>query len=442
MTVRASWREVTVHPREVRGSDWAPSYAPKDRSFLLLNDLAAGSSVLVRSESPQALDKVTTTWLADLGPTRPHPLGPHDSVDGYGVFTFPYGPVSMGVPEAGRFDVRTYGERVLGLTPYGGFKSRRITESVVGLTVNDAALRIERMAGPVSASHVSAFLGAAESATGLEVPFLEMWVRALAQELQRVYNHIRQIARVAEAASQNVGLAQLQALAEQILRLQGDLFGHRWLFGALLPGGPARRLDRGDRRRATEQLARQVAEFEELWALLLESRTFIDRIQTTCAVPRDHAVRWGAVGPTLRASGVAWDDRLRAPVAPYGDLFVPLHLEKEGDALARILVRAEEVRGSFLLLEQLLNRWPSAGDAPVPAAPAVAEGRGLARVEAPSGDLVYDVRIAEGRLVELGFRSPSQANWPIFASGLRDGVFTDFHFAFESFGLLFAETDG
>ena len=438
---RPSWRVEPTPPELGEATGRALAYIPDDGRFALYNDYGEGVSVL--TPAPPGADAAgpAALWRTH-GPPQPRALAPTAEVDGYGIFTFPYGPVSMGVPEAGRFDVRTYGERVLNLVPVGGFKSRRIRDAVVGRPVVDAALLIERMAGNFSASHVSAFLEAAESAEAKELPTLEGWVRGLAQELQRIYNHLHVIARVAEAASQNVGLAQTHALAEELLRVQGAVFGHRWLFGALLPGGPARRLEVADRRRLSERLGQLAEEFEELWLLFLESRTFVDRIQSTCPVNRSEAIRWGAVGPTLRASGVAWDDRLRIPVAPYNDLFVPVPHEPGGDALARVATRAEEVRASFLILEQILDRWTTAGGGSEPAAPSVVPGRGIGRVEAPSGDLVYDVRVTAGKVDALQLRSPSQANWPVFAAGMQDAVFTDFHFAFESFGFAFAETDG
>lgn len=437
---RPPWREASPDAVGERPEERAPAYAAPDGSFVLWNDLEEGVSVLVRGPVGPERAGVVAPWMRSA--PGPHPLATPDAVDGYGVFTFPYGPVSMGVPDAGRFDLRTYGERILEATPVGGFKSRRVLSSIVGQRPEDAALRIERIAGPFSAAHAAAFLAAVESARGQPVPISELRVRAVAQELQRLHNHARQIARVAEAASQNVGHAQMAALAEEMLRLSARLFGHRWLFGALLPSGPPRRLDPADRKEAGERLRRFARAFDELWTLFLGSRTFLDRIQTTGTVRRADAVRYGAVGPTLRAAGVPWDDRLRAPTPPYDDLFLSLPQETEGDGLARLLVRAGEVHSSLLLLEQLFDRWDQWRTEEVAPAPAVADGRGLARTEAPSGDLVYDVRLDGGRLGSVGLRSPSHANWPLLALGLRNAAFTDFHFAFETFGLSFAETDG
>ncbi len=423
------------------GSEGSLAYSPEDGSFALFNDYANGRAVLRRGAEASVPAEPRSTWHRPRDPAAARPAGPIESVEGYGIFTFPYGPVSMGVPESGKFEVRTYGERILSLVPVAGYKSRQILTSIVGRPVPDAALRIERLAGNFSAAHASAFLAAAESATGLEVAREELWIRALAQELQRLYNHVHVLARLAEAASQNVGSAQSHALAEEILRLQGSVFGHRWLFGALLPGGPRRHLDATGRQSLAQELGRHSEHFERLWELFLGSRTFIDRIQGTCTVRREDALRWGAVGPTLRACGIAWDDRLRAPTAPYTDLFLELPQESAGDALARLMVRAGEVRSSYVLLEQLLDRWPRDPTGRAPPADPVVPGRGLARVESPSGDLVYDVTVVEGKIAHVGMRSASQANIPLFARGLRNGVFTDFHFAWESFGLVFAEID-
>ncbi len=436
------WKRVPASDLLGASGNRAPVYRPADGAFALYNDYGEGVSLLSEGPAPEPPESPFPLWERN-GHPGPHPLSPGQTIDGYGVFTFPYGPVSMGVPEAGRFDVRTYGERVLDLVPLGGFKSRRVSASVVGLSVEDAVLRVERTAGHVAAAHVAAFLAAAESALGRPVPREELWVLAVAQELSRIYTHVRGLARVAEAASQNVGLAQAHGLAEEVLRLQGRHFGHRWLFGAFLPGGPSRHLEPADRRTLGGALASLSEDFDELWELFLQSRVFVDRIQTTCPVSRDRAVAWGAVGPTLRACGVAWDDRLRIPQPPYTDLFLALPRETEGDALARVVVRAEEVRASFLLLEQLLDRWPKGSGGTEPPLPPVAPHRGIGRVESPGGDLVYDVSVTEdGHVATLGRRSASDANFPALAFGLREAVFTDFHFAYESFGLSFAETDG
>ncbi|MCW6167324.1 MAG: hypothetical protein LVQ64_02635 [Thermoplasmatales archaeon] len=430
-----------------RGSAFRPSdrtalaYVSRDGALALYNDYATHRSTLVHEPMLRAEDlEVRARWRGAAPGPRTVSVG--GRVRGYGVFTFPYGPVAMGTAETGAFDLVTYGERVLELVPTVGYKDRGIERAVVGRTVEDAALWVERRAGVFALAHVSAFLAAAEAAAGRSVPERELWRRALAQELQRIQAHLRLLARIADGASQNVGAAQVHALEEELLRAISRCFGHRWGFGALLPAHPPDRLDRNGRAELADRLGRISRGFSGLWETFLASRTFIDRIQGTGTVPAAESVRWAAVGPTLRASSIAWDDRLRQPSVPYTDLFVPLATETNGDALARVLVRQEEIRASFLMLEQMLERWEGVGAGEVPPSPGIAPSRGIARVEAPNGDLVYDVIIADGRVASLQSRSPSEANWSVMALSLRGAVFTDFVFSLESFGSSFAETDG
>lgn len=438
---RSSWVETSLS--EVRGTphDLSLSYLSPDARLAILTDYTEHRTRVLRGE-PLGLDPArfpNQPWLAPAarGLRR---CPPDEDVRGYGIFTFPYGPVTGGVPEAVRFDVRTYGERILELTPVTGFKRRGVLAGIAGLPLPDAALRVERMVGNLSAAHVTAFLTAAESARGLPVPERELWTRALALELQRIYNHLHAVARVAESAAQSVGQAQVHALSEEVLRLAGWAFGHRWLFGALLPGGPDRRLEPSDRRTIGTRIARISADFQTLWDLLSHTRIFVDRIQGTSPIPRREAIRWGAVGPTLRASSVGWDDRVHAPIPPYTDLFVAVPQGIDGDALDRIAVRVGEIQSSTLAIEQILDRWPAASGE-IPPEPCVEAHRGIARVEGPNGDLIYDVTMQGDRVAGASCRSASEANLPLLALGSRQSVFTDFSFAWESFGFVIAEVD-
>lgn len=434
------WLEVVAQP-PAPSRTIALAYVSPSQDVALWNDYESYRTLLVAHPRLGSADAALSgRW--SVGANGPGAIADEERVEGYGTFTFPYGPVAMGVNEAGAFDLRTYGERVLEVTTLVGHKHRGVEAAILGRTPEDATLWIERRVGPYALSHVATFLGAVESALGRPVPQRELWTRALLQELQRIYNHLRVIARVAEAASQNVGTAQLQILVEDLLRMLGRFTGHRWGFGALLPGHAPLRLGAEDRRDLFERLTALHREFDGLWESLLTSRTLVDRLQSTGILSERDAIRLAVVGPALRASRVAWDDRLRSPEFPYTDLFVSIPREDGGDALARVLMRREEIRASLLLIEQLLDRWSSARGAEwAPPAP-IAPQRGIARGEGPSGDLVYDVSLQEGRVRSIGVRTPSQANWPAIAHCLRGGVFTDFSFALESFGSSFAESDG
>jgi Ni,Fe-hydrogenase III large subunit len=180
----------------------------------------------------------------------------------------------------------------------------------------------------------------------------------------------------------------------------------------------------------------------------LASRVFIDRLQNTAKLSKQDALALGAVGPCARGSGVAWDDRLTYPFEPYGDVFVNIETDAGEDTMARTMVRINEIQTSTIVLRELLDRMPSDGvrsheEMPRPATTTPdPDDFSFCRVESPSGDLIHVVQLdGQGRISNLHIRPASLVNWLPFAKSLENNVFTDFQFAFESFGLCYADSD-
>jgi len=70
------------------------------------------------------------------------------------------------------------------------------------------------------------------------------------------------------------------------------------------------------------------------------------------------AMALGAVGPTLRGSGIDSDVRREDKYAAYGDVEFDVIVETDGDVRARFLVRARETRESVRIVDQLLGNLP------------------------------------------------------------------------------------
>jgi Ni,Fe-hydrogenase III large subunit len=388
-------------------------------------------------------------------------LDAHGLVEGYGVFTFPYGPVTFGVPEAGGFKFVTYGERIVKVAPTINFKRRGIEQSIVGMKPDEALLLVERSAGNFSASYSTCFATAVEDSLRIETPEAAKWIRAVAIELERIYNHLHAFAREAEAATQSVAANQVHALKERVLRLNAKYFGHRFLFGFNEIGGVRCDLSSREDREELFSSVREIAkEFSEIVDYFLSSRIFLDRLQNTARLSKEDALSLGAVGPVARGSGIDWDDRQSYPIEPYSDIFVPLETSNDGDAMGRMMVRIREVASSTVAIEELLDRLP-AGKTKKGAGEKNAEFQStlsfstttttssltqsdfsLCRIESPSGDLIQIVKLDKrGRIKSLHIRPPSFANWLSFAKSLEGNVFTDFQFSFESFGLSYADSD-
>ena len=418
-----------------------------NRTHALLSDIENNKTIL--SDLPPTLGEEFGALLrgseTKLG--IPLELEAGGKVEGYGVFEFQYGPVSSGVPEAGGFKLVTYGERVLKVVPQTNFKKRGVEQAALGKLPQDALLLIERSAGNFSASYSTCFVTAVEGALRLEVPSKARWTRAAAIELERIYNHLYVFGRLAEAASQNVAATQTHALRERILRSNSKYFGHRYLFGINTLGGVRYDLAKEERTQLVSEIRTVAGEFSKLVEYFLSSRIFLDRLQGTAKLSRGDAIALGSVGPAARGSGLQWDDRLTYPIEPYRDIYVNLETESGEDTMARTMVRVKEIESSTIALRELLDRMPGDGPGPRTSPKRSSQDRlpedfAFCRIESPSGDLIQVVQVDNrGRISNLHIRPPSLVNWLPFAKSLQGNVFTDFQFAYESFGLSFADSD-
>jgi NAD(P)H-quinone oxidoreductase subunit H len=75
-------------------------------------------------------------------------------------------------------------------------------------------------------------------------------------------------------------------------------------------------------------------------------------------ISREEAINWGLSGPMLRASGVKWDLRKVDHYECYDDFDWEVHWEKDGDCLARYLVRIREMRESVKIIRQAIQGLP------------------------------------------------------------------------------------
>jgi Ni,Fe-hydrogenase III large subunit len=419
------------------------------KSFAIFTDSEKNKTIL--SDVPSRLGEEAGLLLRAHGaaPGLQVNMDTNVRVEGYGVFAFPYGPVTSGISEAGGFKFVTYGERIVKVVPSVNYKKRGVEQVVVGTKPNDALAIIERSSGNFSASYSTCFATAVEEALGLDVPKAAKWTRAVAIELERIYNHLHVFARESEAASQNVATYQTNALKERILRLNAKYFGHRYLFGLNEIGGVRPRLlSAKDNRRALYASVRSITdEFRQLVEYFLSSRIFLDRLQGTAKLKKEDALVLGAVGPSARGSGIYCDDRLAFPIEPYEDIYVNIETDSGTDAMARVMVRIHEIATSTIVIEELLDKMPSdtmgiGGKSINPRSPNSDSGFSFCRIESPSGDLIQAVQLDQTeRIRTLHIRPASLANWLSFARSLEGNVFTDFQFAFDSFGLSYADSD-
>ena len=377
---------------------------------------------------------------SDAGPPPPFQATegayPFLTVQGRGVFEIPVGPVHAGLIEPGHFRFSVVGETILKLKARLWFTHKGIEKLAEGRTPADALPLAERVSGDTAVGHAVAFSLAVEEALGWVVPEQAQLYRAVLLELERVYNHVADLGALCNDVGYGILQAQAMRVRERLLRLNDDVTGHRFLRGAVLPGGATLR-----RLPGVAELTEIAADVAEIVGLATGNSVVMDRFTGTAVLSATQAREIGALGYVARASGVDVDARRDHPFHPGTADVVPV-LRTEGDVLSRFLVRAGEVAASVALLNTLLQ-----GAAP---GPAVAErprrrrrrpGSGVGLVEGWRGTIAHRVEISDGIVTRLKIVDPSFMTWPALPVALNGTIVADFPVTNKSFNLSYAGND-
>jgi membrane-bound hydrogenase subunit alpha len=194
----------------------------------------------------------------------------------------------------------------------------------------------------------------------------------------------------------------------------------------------------GVRRDITPQVAGAIKEmveyykreFSYFYNAVTEDPIVKARMRNVGVLSEQDAVRYCAVGPTARASGLRVDLRWSSPYEAYEDLNVEPIVPQDyfgnaqGDVFDRFFVRVMEVYQSLEIIEQCMDGLP---EGPIMHEPKpakllnllkTADGVGQSSIEAPRGDDTHVIKLtqAQENVTWWKVRAPTYANamsWPI-----------------------------
>jgi Ni,Fe-hydrogenase III large subunit len=241
-----------------------------------------------------------------------------------------------------------------------------------------------------------------------------------------VANHLGDIGAICNDVGFAFAIYQCSRLREDWLRRNRELFGHRLLMDLLVPGGVTRDLDSAgmDSLKQDHQQLRQ--ETDDLFDILLDQPSLEDRLLNTGVLRPATAKALGCTGYVGKASGQAFDLRCSNPYPPYDRLPMMGVCLSEGDVMARVQLRMEEIRHSLAWMDQLLDSLSPgelSGDWQIPDGPS--EGLGL--VEGWRGEILTYVRLdASGRIARFFPRDPSWHTWPALERIVMGNIVPDF----------------
>jgi len=366
---------------------------------------------------------------------------PFVRVEGDGVHEIGVGPVHAGTIEPGHFRFSIVGEKVLRLEERLGYKHKGIEKRFESLAPEEGARLAGRVSGDSTVAYAWAYCMALEAACDVESPARAAALRAVALELERIANHLGDLGYLGNDVALSFGFAQFWRLKEDLLRLNDELFGHRYLMDFVVPGGVAGDLASDAPRRLLDALSRIEDEVGTLRTIYDEHAGAQDRFIMTGQVTPELAANLGLTGLAGRASGQAHDLRVDYPVAPYRDLAVRIAEHIRGDVAARVSVRFEEIAESLRLVRALLAALPG-GRLRVVAGPLRAGQRGCGWVEGWRGDVFVALEAADdGSLHRVHPRDPSWQNWPALERAVLGNIVPDFPLINKSFNLSYSGHD-
>jgi len=327
-----------------------------------------------------------------------------------GRITAPFGPQHPVLPEPLHLNITYEDEKVVDLSPAIGYVHRGLEKLAETKEYPQNVFLVERVCGICSFMHAMTYSMGIEELMGIKIPPRAKYLRVFYSEISRIHSHLLWLGLFADAFGFENLFMQYWAAREKIVDLMELTGGHRVILSSCAIGGIRRDLSEEQIKIAETTLMHVKHELERINPIIMKDYTVKKRTVGKGILTKDDAIKYGAVGPVLRASGVAQDIR-QLGYAAYGDLgFEPI-VETDCDSYARGVVRVKESYQSIELALEALYRLPE-GEAAVKVK-GNPDGETLMRVEQPRGEVLYYIKANGSKNLErLRIRTPTFAHVP------------------------------
>ena len=255
-----------------------------------------------------------------------------------------------------RLLVELDGETVINLAPDIGFLHTGIEKNMEAKTYTKALVMTDRMDYLSPMTNNMAYIMAIEKLLGIEITPRAQTIRIILAELSRISSHLVWLGTHAlDLAAMSVFLYCFRE-REYLLDVYEMVAGQRMMVSYFRPGGLWR--DVPDEfepavRNFLDFFPAKLADYE---ALLDRNPIFLARTKDVGVISGEQAVAWGLTGPSMRGSGVDWDNRRDLPYAGYETYDFAVPVEQEGDVYARYRCRMREFRESLSIVRQAMDR--------------------------------------------------------------------------------------
>ncbi len=302
-----------------------------------------------------------------------------------GDYEFIWGPVKKGVCESSYYHFLTSSEELHELDITLGYKTRNAMNAAREKNnLYEQLLIMERIAGTHAFAASLSYCLAAEDYFGLtgKLPDCVKLIRMFFAELERLRNHIENLAEISGSTYLEVPSSLYAYYAEKIKQISSETVFSRYLMGINTVGGTRlhnllghtfinNNNDSNSRNNSNKnndissahpadykcleyivkEIGSYMTDIEKIIKQNSETKSHIDRLKTTGKINPKIAEKLHAGGIVAKSAGINGDLRLKYPYLLYKDINMKPVLYNDGDALSRYLVRIGEIRQSFDIMK-------------------------------------------------------------------------------------------
>lgn len=335
----------------------------------------------------------------------------------------PFGPQHPVLPEPIHLDLVLEDEKVIEAVPSIGYVHRGLESLVTKKDFNEMVYVTERICGICSFMHGMGYCNALEKIMQVEVPRRAEYLRTIWCEMSRLHSHLLWLGLLADAFGFEALFMQSWRLREKILDMFEISTGGRVIFSVNKVGGVLKDMPSDMLKNFVSILNDMEAEIKETTSVFLNDYTVRSRLEGVGIITQEDAIRRGAVGPMMRASGIAVDMR-KTGYAAYNDIDFEVITSNECDSMARCKVRIGEIFQSIEIIRQAVAKIPE-GEISVPVK-GNPNGEAFIRLEQPRGEAFYYVSANGTKFLDrMRVRTPTFANLPAMLQTLKGAQYAD-----------------
>nr|QWW92484.1 NADH-plastoquinone oxidoreductase subunit 7 [Lopholejeunea zollingeri] len=197
-----------------------------------------------------------------------------------------------------------------------------------------------------------------EKLTNIQVPKRASYIRVIMLELSRIASHLLWLGPFMADIGAQTPFFYIFREREMIYDLFEAATGMRMMHNYFRVGGVAVDLPYGWIDKCLDFCDYFLPKISEYEKLITNNPIFLKRVEGIGIINRSEAINWGLSGPMLRASGIQWDLRKVDHYECYDELDWQIQWQKDGDSLARYLVRIGEMKESTKIIQQALKAIP------------------------------------------------------------------------------------